>query len=80
MGGGISLRCLWVCLGRETKEGEWRVFERRRRRRRRGREDGVEEEMKGSGGEGGINTRSEGRGWSLIVRAERRLEQRGEAG
>lgn len=54
------------------------MFERRRRRR--GREGGVEEEMKGSGGEGRINTRFEGRGWSLIVRAERRLEQRGEAG
>lgn len=39
-----------------------------------------EEEMKGSGGEGGINTRFEGREWSLIVRAEQRLEQRGEAG
>lgn len=56
------------------------MFERRKRRGRKAREGGVEEEMKGSGGEGRINTRFEGRGWSLIVRAERRLEQRGEAG
>lgn len=49
-------------------------------RRRRGREGGVEEEMKGSSGEGRINTRFEGREGSLIVRAEQRLKQRGEAG
>lgn len=70
-GGSLSLSL--VCLGRETKGGEWGEEGEKEEQEEDEGGGSVEDKMKGTGVK--INTRPEESGWHTIVRREWSLER-----